>query len=75
MRTKYNDYLAETPDAEEEDPEAQLESMDDIMSWYKERISNYVGEIKSKDEFRAVMTRVTTQFVQLVRVFFLAAIW
>lgn len=67
MGEKYNLYINQSADSDNEKKLEELISMDEIIEWYRDRLSEYIGDVKANDGFRVTMTCVTKKFGQLVR--------
>lgn len=66
MGEKYNLYINQGTDSDDEQNSEELISMNEVIEWCRDRLSDYVEDVKANDGFRGTMTRVTKKFVQLV---------
>ncbi|RDB18994.1 hypothetical protein Hypma_014441 [Hypsizygus marmoreus] len=65
VRQEYHDYLKSVLGDEWDDPKARATCLEPIVSWYKERLQEFVDEKKNNGKFGPIVTKVANKFVQL----------
>ncbi|RDB16027.1 hypothetical protein Hypma_003468 [Hypsizygus marmoreus] len=61
---KYEEHLQKELGDEWENPKARAECLEPIVEWYKERLGDYIENMRADGNFKKVMLETTEKFVQ-----------